>query len=350
VKPFCEDLVRNNELKNGNMRRLIRPSAIPPTLVEIAQGGEEWKEGIGRAPADGKWNRVDVRGVLYAMHGRACAYCQKDLLSSRGDVDHFRPQALYPWLKYEFNNFLLSCHTCNRIYKNDRFPLAAGAKPVSYSLSASLADEPRLLLDPAHDDVEKWLSFNVRDPFCPAVPAEVQSKAIAAQVDETILFFQLNLDPRLVRERNETLGLALDRIEEVQNARREEKEVAETIIAVLRRSASRFRPHGIVVRVALGEFLTDLLPTPVEEVLWLIEDLAEYLSEIDQIKANNPGVDGKWLDREAEESCFALASIALASSMDHQEVGKQVSTLGLEARIKPYIAKLRPQPITQADR
>src|SRR4051794_29071570 len=99
------------------MRRLVRPEVNSPTLREIAGEGDDWKRGNGPPPGDGRWNRADVRGVLYAMHGRACAYCQKDIFDTRGDVDHFRPQSIYPWLKYEMANYYLSCHTCNSSYK-----------------------------------------------------------------------------------------------------------------------------------------------------------------------------------------------------------------------------------------
>src|SRR6266481_3442684 len=111
------------------MRQVVRPEVRLPTLIEIeVKHGEGWKAtGVG-GPPDGLWNNPDVRGALYAMHGRACAYCEQHLPENdRGDVEHFRPESLYRWLAYAFDNYLLSCSICNRTLKRDRFPLRSGA-------------------------------------------------------------------------------------------------------------------------------------------------------------------------------------------------------------------------------
>lgn len=325
------------------MRRLTRPRVVPPTIVKINALGDDWKKKVSKPPSNGKWNQADVRGVLYAMHGRACAYCQKDISSLRGDVDHFRPKSIYPWLKYDFNNLFLSCRTCNCAYKLSKFPLSGGAKHLdSFEHAANLHKEPRLLLNPADDDVEKWISFDVRGIPCWAISVVSDSKVAAARVDATIAFFGLNANPRLVRERDEALGDALAKIAEIRDAKERHQPVSEQSILALRRLASRFEPYGIVVRVALREFASDLLPLPslAEELLWLIDDVAAYLRVIDEIRARNPEEDRDWLDREEIESCYGLAALALSDVLDRGRLANHLSGLGLAARIQPFMDEL----------
>ena len=117
------------------MRRIRRPNIIPPTLAPAGAGGQEkarrmglWEETKNDDDVNtdfpASWGRPDVRGALYAMHGRGCAYCQRNLPGSdRGDVEHFRPKNIYWWMAYAFDNYLLSCSVCNSAIKVNRFPI-----------------------------------------------------------------------------------------------------------------------------------------------------------------------------------------------------------------------------------
>ena len=191
------------------MRKLSRPHVGLPTIAEIQGLGTAWMQGSGTPPADGKWNKADVRGALYAMHGRGCAYCQRDLLNDRGDVEHFRPQSIYPWLKYNFENYLLSCDTCNSVYKGGKFPLVGDAPPFNFARASDLTTEPRLLLDPVLDDVESYISFDVDDAICPAVAKSPVDATASKRTHFTIDFFELNLYPRLIKSRFEAVNRAL---------------------------------------------------------------------------------------------------------------------------------------------
>jgi hypothetical protein len=55
----------------------------------------------------------------------ACAYCLlKELFCGGPDnyeIDHFRPQSLFPELRENFYNLYYSCHVCNRT-KHDKWP------------------------------------------------------------------------------------------------------------------------------------------------------------------------------------------------------------------------------------
>lgn len=91
-----------------------------------------------------------------AQHGR-CAFCESKVIGNQfGDVEHFRPKGEiwrlkddpgtwgrerpnlstiegrehetvrdtgYWWLAYEWDNYLLSCSTCNSVYKASFFPV-----------------------------------------------------------------------------------------------------------------------------------------------------------------------------------------------------------------------------------
>lgn len=84
------------------MRALLRPRIELPTLA----GGPGARTAAKHLAARGEdaaasldfpdhWNRADVRGALYAMHGRVCAFCLSELTrGDRGDVEHFRPKSL----------------------------------------------------------------------------------------------------------------------------------------------------------------------------------------------------------------------------------------------------------------
>src|SRR5436305_1765091 len=114
------------------MRHLIRPNISLPTLVRIRKDYPFTKSGSPEGAPEGQWNNPDVRGAVYAMHGRVCAYCQALASDSRGDIEHFRPKSVYPWLMYDFANYLLGCRVCNSNRKSSRFPLARRAKPVAF--------------------------------------------------------------------------------------------------------------------------------------------------------------------------------------------------------------------------
>ena len=121
---------------------------------------------------------------------RKCAYCERDLSSQHGDVEHFRPKKSttdendrrisrivdgeeqqhpgYYWLAYDWTTLLPSCQICNvgnsqmssgeKPGKRNRFPLcdegARGWEPLLES------GESPLLLNPVVDDPSDHLVFD----------------------------------------------------------------------------------------------------------------------------------------------------------------------------------------------
>jgi 5-methylcytosine-specific restriction endonuclease McrA len=136
------------------------------------------------------WTRFRDHFVA-AQHGK-CAYCERDVASvAYGDIEHVRPKAGlqeltadrarwgketegggvedraprkvsdwgYPWLAYEWANYVLACEKCNRAWKRNLFPVAEGPR----LLPPGARPETPLLLNPFEGpDPVKHLAFDER--------------------------------------------------------------------------------------------------------------------------------------------------------------------------------------------
>src|SRR5829696_5580783 len=99
-----------------------------------------------------------MKKALFEGFNNKCAYCEDNLLSQPGDVEHFRPKRAvtdendnpvlwsprskkkhpgYYWLAYHWENLLPSCNDCNRphrstdgrpVGKGTRFPVLSSPK------------------------------------------------------------------------------------------------------------------------------------------------------------------------------------------------------------------------------
>ena len=264
------------------MRRLHRPPVQLPTLT-TGPGATQREKDRQKRSQDPKaqlsfpdhWNRSDVRGALLAMQGWVCAFCERKLGEDRrGDVEHFRPKSAtaeathhgYWWLAYEFENYLLSCTTCNSTYKRTRFPIKPGASHVEYGTRAQLPQEARLLVDPAVDPIESWLRIDVMDDTCPVTVTTTDADA-HLKAETTIGFFELNADRKLVQQR-------------IRAREKATKNLEKGDIEELRMRASYFRPHGSTIRAFMGLFTTNEEVPAIsrdDELLWLLEYVDEQL-------------------------------------------------------------------------
>jgi hypothetical protein len=111
-------------------------------------------------PNDGHWRENDIRLPLIADFHNNCGYCgfvlptplqadellaeferadeQERAFSSKGDVDHLLPKAIYPEQVYQWTNYIWSCKACNqqkREFDNIEYPLL---NPCSESDCANL--------------------------------------------------------------------------------------------------------------------------------------------------------------------------------------------------------------------
>ena len=268
------------------MRSIFRPDIPFPDLERatsslVAKYHEHGQLGTFKPRwSTEKWRDPRVLGALHALHGESCAYCQGPLTpSDRGDVEHFRPKAIYWWLGYDFRNYFLSCARCNRIRKSQRFPLAAGENGLSYGDGRTEDDEQQLLLDPSRDDVGK-IALKLRNGFWMLSAVEVGG-VVDPQAAETIRFFELNLGSLPVF-RQRAIADATEEAQRVRSGSGNRIRLAEL--------ASTLRPFGFAVRRVLesGGY-ADLLPSRDDEVRLLLGDLRLRLESFDHSLADLPG-------------------------------------------------------------
>lgn len=248
------------------------------------------------------WRTPEILGSLYAMHGKVCAYCQGTLThSDRGDVEHYRPKAMYWWLAYSFTNYLLSCARCNRTYKRSKFPLFPNSKRITESDGSNHNHENRKLIDPVLDPVHNWITVSI-DAEKLLVTIGINDNPGANTIDKkrceyTIDFFKLNLNPLLVSDRSDTVLKALELAE---SGSLDEKQKA-------KKMASRYSPHGIYVRKILEKKFPLLVPSEKDELYWFIQDLAKELKRCNTILKKYP--DSSETINYKKIICWAIASI-----------------------------------------
>jgi uncharacterized protein (TIGR02646 family) len=240
------------------------------------------------------------------MQGRVCAYCG---ISSNGlDVEHFRPKGPvdgdenhggYWWLAYDGSNYFLSCPACNRNRKRSYFPLQRGATRCTYEARRELETELRVLLDPAADDVEEWLTIAPEDVSARLIPHPSLGETERRRVQDAIELFGLNLNPEIRRQRFQVYLEAA-------------RAAAEHHCDNLRRMAMRHRSHSLVARIVLQRNAPDQLPSPELEMRELVDllwsDLRTMVHEIWDMKAGGraPSAIDK---RERRALCWALVAL-----------------------------------------
>jgi uncharacterized protein (TIGR02646 family) len=291
------------------MRRLKRPPLSLPTLKPTGKGGLLSAGHVTARTGDPQakltftayWNEPDVRGALYAFHGRVCAYCQCPLPhDDPGDVEHFRPKSFYWWLAYEFSNYFLSCGLCNRYYKREKFPMLPGAVQYAYQSRQQLDQEKYVLLHPEKDMVEDWIRVDFDDAKCPVETVANLPSEVLDRFNGTDKVFRFNKNVRRRKQRiavvNRALELLVLALEGDQSKQGE-----------LQMLASRYQPYGFAVRCMLREKAPQLLPSPEEELLWFVAALFEELKDaVDELKLDPSDRENR---RLRNEICWALAAL-----------------------------------------
>jgi uncharacterized protein (TIGR02646 family) len=269
------------------VKRIRRPNVNLPTLSPTGIAGKEatrretvFQESQKLTDVNTDfstyWGNADVRGALWAMHGRSCAYCDRELPGNdRGDVEHFRPKSIYWWLAYRFDNYLLACSVCNSAYKGEKFPLLSRHRAIDYAKRDRLAREGRALIDPSLDLMDGWFGIDFaadwkRKGF-PITISQTIRRTEKKRCQETATFFRLNLDAELRKARLIAVHVALNLIEKANGGDVESRNE-------VRKKAVRFSPHSFAIRQAIMlKGRPEYLPTLEEEVEWLINDLVELL-------------------------------------------------------------------------
>jgi uncharacterized protein (TIGR02646 family) len=295
------------------MRRLQRPGYVVPTLADDGIAGKKRLEHSKnynlhkvipkKIDSYSYWTKLDVRGLLYAMQGRVCAYCGVE--TNGLDVEHFRPKGKiegdedhggYWWLAYICSNYFLGCTVCNQKRKRNRFPLENGAVRITYDTRTQIKQEQRILLDPEEDPVEEWLELEWNDLTCRLLPHSTLSDAQYQRVQTVIDFFGLNLEPELRKQRSQVYEQAV-------------RAAGERDWDQLRRMAMCHREHSFVARFVLSQVAPEQLSDPREEwqdrVIFLWNDLTTQVQEILALKGRGK-VPSPQDELHVESLCWAL--------------------------------------------
>ena len=127
--------------------------------------------------------------LILAQHDK-CFLCESKITHiDNGDVEHFRPKKAfqqtekeklnypgYYWLAYDWTNLFLACTRCNQHYKKNLFPLANPKTRKELSHLSDLSKEKPLLINPAKENPEKYISFRV-DNLVGVVPFAIEDNA-----------------------------------------------------------------------------------------------------------------------------------------------------------------------------
>jgi uncharacterized protein (TIGR02646 family) len=309
------------------MRNLTRPDIVPPTLTSAAEKGY--------AISSGHWRNPDVRGLLRAVQGQSCAYCQSAMegRGTPGTVDHFRPSSKYEWLAYRIDNLLLACNDCNSRIKNSDFPIdQSGAKAES---DDDLPTEPRLLLDPVADPIDQLLDIDYIDErFSFRNLVADQDSIDFRRVRKTIevLRFAKGADPTYQKLRIRALGAIVKKLDRHKSIKLSADQCAEVKL-----SACRWQPFGEMVQRLIRFHLPEtdvieLCPTAEEECLWLIDDLATMFEEA-------PTTDDAERQRMEARWCLAALFLAPPNGINETVVRDRLNDLGLQSEIEAVAAQ-----------
>lgn len=170
----------------------VRKPAVPPEVLRTngASARRALSAAYSRAPRSyasdkksfefdpGLYAHETVKQALRKVQHDKCAFCESNFAHiSFGDVEHFRPkggwsqkegqpltQPGYYWLAYEWTNLFLSCALCNQRFKKNLFPLQTPTRRARSHKDDVTREDP-LLLDPAVDDPEAFISFRKEVPY-----------------------------------------------------------------------------------------------------------------------------------------------------------------------------------------
>lgn len=144
----------------------------------------------------------DTKEALKKCYNNKCAFCEKSLLDTWGQVEHFRPKAIYYWLGFSWDNLLWACGQCNQP-KHNHFPVRGTRATYSgetfaqiHGLSAGYdASELPSLFNPETADPTPLLWFE----------PDGHIRSAQYQLAETITICKLNR-PDLLDERMTVLN------------------------------------------------------------------------------------------------------------------------------------------------
>ena len=211
IKLVRRDLSPTMETHLQDLQRPIDASTDYSDRCRIA--GADW---TAWRPA----NRQPVRTLLKEMAPGICR-CMFCMDSSGEEIEHFRPQAIFPSYTFKWSNMFLICGACNK-HKLSQFPLcsphlgllekredlkrAINAYPTTEHLSA-------ILLNPIEDDPSTFLELDIAGGTFRIVPRPGLNESDQFRATETIRVLKLNSRDVLPRIRSISYRLAKQSLE-----------------------------------------------------------------------------------------------------------------------------------------
>jgi len=152
--------------------------ALNALCVDYEQGKRKFKDKDFKRSI---YAHISVKKALFNMQHGKCCFCECKTKAvgflASGDVEHFRPKAGYQqttadilsesgyyWLTYQWDNLLLSCEECNRLFKKNLFPLLDNTRRTKNHLN-NINDETPLFINPTQENPEQYIGFNEYVPY-----------------------------------------------------------------------------------------------------------------------------------------------------------------------------------------
>ena len=178
----------------------------------------------GKAFFPTTWGRA--KDAIEKISHRKCAYCETPINAKRsGQVEHFKPKALFPTLAYDWDNYFLACGGCNGP-KWDKWP-ASG----SY-------------VRPDQGDPEKRFTFT-QDGKIKAAPGDGDASSTVRDLDMNQAW--------LVGWRKKTIDKELEQLQDLIDEGRGGAEIRAAVIRVAKKQWKRLTedptvPYSVAVR------------------------------------------------------------------------------------------------------
>lgn len=326
------------------MRSFFRVELTPPTLhskrtTNAAKKNREQHERNKEKTFDNHiWAKPDVRGLLYVTFGRVCGYCGANLADNEFVVDHYRPTCAvegeknhggYWWLAYVFENYVLSCSTCNNSsYKGTKFPLLAGNHR-TFETKDDEDSEIRALLDPCADTmIDKAFHVDIDSKIVRVHKGSDLEELFKKRVDKSFEVFGEFADTLTIKGRREVRRKVL-------------KSLDEGDIAMARRAASRYSPHSQVARAILARKEDIPIPHPDEEIAWLAEDLIADLG-LEKSREQEIPLQKEHAQKKRKELRYALAALLIKPPQGSPEtVQRIIEQNGLMGELQQSVEELK---------
>jgi len=86
-----------------------------------------------QSPDPRQYGHKNIRDTLRAMSFHKCFYCERKLIETEDEVDHYVEVAEKPGLAFEWNNLYLCCPECNRKLPNKTILVSECSDPCDLS-------------------------------------------------------------------------------------------------------------------------------------------------------------------------------------------------------------------------